>query len=214
MEIRDYNLRSKYTGPIILGGIIIGFLTVIAAIPLYISGDSSFSFLTHWISHLGIGPNGSNFVFNGGMIYSSIITWIFSLYFAHYLHKRGALKFLIYVSIFCGFLLGTGLLMTGVFPMELIFGIHNVAAGLFFYGGLFSCIVYGITAYFTPNVSKLHPITGFMTAIILLTYIIINSLPVNVSVIMAAEWSVFFAIPLWLISQGFLILRSERIKSF
>lgn len=212
MEIRDFYIKSKYTGHFIFLGAIIGYLIVISAIPLYISGDSSFSFITHWISHLGIGPNGSDIVFNGGMIYSGIITWLFSLYFAHYLHKRGAFKFLIYIAIFCGFLLGIGLLMTGVFPLELmIFSIHNVAAGLFFYGGLFSCIVYGITAYFTPNVSRFHAISGFTTAIILLSYIIISSLPVKAAVMMVAEWTIFFAIPIWVISQGFFILRSESM---
>ncbi|MFX1288260.1 MAG: DUF998 domain-containing protein [Promethearchaeota archaeon] len=197
---------------IVVIGALIGFLTAIAAIILYVLADPTFSFITHWVSHLGVGPNGSSIVFNGGMVYSGIISWIYSLYFAGYLHKKGALKILIIVSSGCGIILGIGLLLIGIFPLELIFGIHNIAAGLFFYGGMFSCILYGITAYLTPSVSKLQSIIGFSIAMIFLLYIIINSLPISISFKMVAEWSVFFAIPTWILSQGILILRSNQSR--
>ena len=87
---------------------------------------------------------------------------------------------------------------------------HNIAAGLFFFGGLFSSIFYGITTYFTPNISKFQSIVGFLVATIFLSYIIINSLPISNSFKMIAEWSVFFAIPTWILSQGILILHSEE----
>ncbi len=129
---------------------------------------------------------------------------------AGYLHKKGALKFLIIISLGCGIILGIGLLLLGVFPLDLSFGIHNIAAWFFFYGGMFSCILYGITAYLTPSISKLHSIIGFIIATIFLSFIIINSLPINKSFKIVAEWSVFFAIPTWILSQGILILRSNR----
>ena len=195
---------------IVVIGALIGFLTAITSIILYILADPTFSFLTHWVSHLGVGPNGSDIVFNGGMIYSGIISWIYSLYLAGYLHKKGAFKILTVISLGCGTILGIGLFMLGIFPLELIFGLHNVAAGLFFYGGMFSCIVYGITAYLTPNISKLQSIIGFMIASIFLAYIVINTLPLHVSFKMAAEWTVFFAIPTWILSQGILVLRSNH----
>jgi len=209
MEFREKTFSGIVVSYIVVVGALIGFLTATAAILLYISGDPTFSFFTHWVSHLGVGPNGSDIVFNGGMVYSGIISWIYSLYLARYLHKNGALKILIIISLGCGIILGIGLLLLGIFPLELIFGIHNVAAGLFFYGGMFSCIIYGITAYFTPSISKLHSIIGFMIATVFLSYIIINSLPFNISFKMAAEWSVFFAIPSWILSQGIIILRSN-----
>jgi len=155
MKQSDKLFNNAIVSHIVVIGALIGFLTAIAAIILYILADPTFSFLTHWVSHLGTGPNGSNIVFNGGMVYSGIISWIYSLYLARYLHKKGALKFLIIISLGCGIILGIGLLLIGIFPLELIFGIHNVAAGLFFYGGMFSCILYGITAYLTPSISKL-----------------------------------------------------------
>ena len=201
--------RHAILSHIVVIGALIGFLTAITAIILYALADPSFGFLTHWVSHLGIGPNGSDIVFNGGMVYSGIISWIYSLYLAGYLHKKGAFKILVVISLGCGIILGIGLLMLGIFPLKLIFGIHNVAAGLFFYGGMFSCIVYGITAYLTPGISKLQSIIGFMIASIFLAYIVINTLPLHVSFKMAAEWSVFFAIPTWILSQGIHVLRSN-----
>jgi hypothetical membrane protein len=210
MKQVDKFYRHVIVSHIVVVGALIGFLTAIAAILLYISADPTFSFLTHWVSHLGTGPNGSDIVFNGGMVYSGIISWFYSLYLAGYLHKKGALKFLIVISLGCGIILGIGLLLLGVFPLDLIFGIHNIAAGLFFYGGMFSCIIYGITAYLTPSISKLQSIIGFMIATVFLSYIIINSLPLNISFKMAAEWSVFFAIPSWILSQGIIILRSNH----
>ncbi len=206
--------RHAIVSHIVVIGALIGFLTAISAIILYVLADPTFSFLTHWISHLGVGPNGSDIVFNGGMIYSGIISWIYSLYLAEYLHKKGAFKLLILVSLGCGIILGVGLLMLGIFPLELNFGIHNVAAGLFFYGGMFSCIVYGITVYLTPGISKLQSIIGFLIASIFLAYIIINTLPLHVSFKMAAEWAVFFAIPTWILSQGILVLRSNYTERF
>jgi len=209
MKFREKFFSGLVVSHIVVVGALIGFLTAITAILLYISADPTFSFLTHWVSHLGTGPNGSDLVFNGGMVYSGIISWIYSLYLARYLHKNGALRFLIIISLGCGIFLGIGLLLIGIFPLELIFGIHNIAAGFFFYGGMFSCITYGITAYLTPSISKLQSIIGFMIASVFLSYIIINSLPLNISFKMAAEWSVFFAIPSWILSQGIIVLRSN-----
>lgn len=203
--------NSVIISHIVVIGALIGFLTAIAAIVLYLLADPTFSFITHWVSNLGIGPNGSNIVFNGGMIYSGIISWIYSLYLARFLHKKGAFKILIIISLGCGIMLGIGLLLVGIFPLELIFGMHNIAAGLFFYGGLFSCVFYGITAYFAKNISKFHSIIGFLTATVFLSYIAINALPITISFKMASEWAVFFAIPAWILSQGVLILRSERL---
>jgi hypothetical membrane protein len=209
MKQLDKVFKHVIVSYIVVVGALIGFLTAISAILLYISGDPTFSFFTHWVSHLGVGPNGSSVVFNGGMVYSGIISWIYSLYLAGYLHKKGAIKFLIVISLGCGIILGIGLLLIGIFPLELIFGIHNVAAGLFFYGGMFSCIIYGITAYLTPKISKLQSIIGFSIASVFLIYIVVNSLPLNISFKMAAEWAVFFAIPTWILSQGIIILRSH-----
>lgn len=210
MKQSDKLFNSAFVSHIIVIGALIGFLTAILAILLYILADPTFSFLTHWVSHLGVGPNGSDIVFNGGMIYSGIMCWIYTLYLSGYLYKKGAVSFLILISLVCGVILGVGLLLLGIFPLEVIFGVHNIAAGLFFYGGLFSSIFYGVTAYFTPKISKFQSIVGFLVATIFLSYIIINSLPVNISFKMIAEWAVFFAIPTWIMSQGILILRSEK----
>ena len=210
MNRYDKLFSNTIVSHIVVIGALIGFLTAIVAIILYAIADPTFSFITHWISHLGTGPNGSDIVFNGGLIYSGIISWIYSLYLAGYLRKKGAINLLILISLGCGIILGIGLLLLGIFPLELIFGIHNIAAGLFFYGGMFSCIFYGITAYFTPNISRFQSIIGFMIATVFLSYIIINSLPLHISFKMISEWSVFFAIPAWILSQGILILKSER----
>jgi hypothetical membrane protein len=213
MGIREKVFSNTIISHVVVIGALIGFLTAIAAILLYISADPTFSFITHWVSHLGTGPNGSAAVFNGGMIYSSVISWIYSFYLAIYLHKNGALRILITISLGSGIILGIGLLLIGIFPLELVFGIHNIAAGLFFYGGLSSCIFYAITVFFTPNIPKVHSVIGFMIASIFLAYIIINALPVNVSFKMIAEWAVFFAIPTWILSQGIIILRSNYSKT-
>ncbi|MFX0073970.1 MAG: DUF998 domain-containing protein [Candidatus Hermodarchaeota archaeon] len=210
MKQIDKLFYNTYVSCIIVIGALVGFSTAIAAVVLYALADPTFSFFTHWVSHLGVGPNGSAVVFNGGLIYSGIVCWVYTLYLSGYLHKKGALKFLILISFVCGVILGVGLLLLGIFPLEVIFGIHNIAAGLFFYGGLFSSIFYGITAYFTPKISKFHSFVGFLVATIFLSYIIINSLAVNISFKMITEWVVFFAIPTWILSQGVLILRSEK----
>ncbi|MHA2287657.1 MAG: DUF998 domain-containing protein [Promethearchaeota archaeon] len=205
--------RGTIASHIVVIGALIGFLTAITAILLYMMGDPTFSFITHWVSHLGTGPNGSAITFNGGMIYSGIISWIYSAYLAIYLFKKGAMKILIATFPGCGIILGIGLLMIGMFPLEVNFGIHNIAAGFFFYGGMSSCITYGITVYLTPSISKLHSIIGFLIASIFLSYIIINSLPLDLSYKAIAEWVVFFSIPTWILSQGILILRSNYTKT-
>ncbi len=209
MGIRGDSYERIIGSHIILIGAIVGFLSLIASIILYISADPTFSFMTHWISNLGIGPNGSSVLFNGAMIYAGIMIWLYSLFLARHLHKNGALKLLIIICFGCGMMLGIGLLLTGIFPMELVFGMHNIAAGLFFFGGMFSCMFYGITSYFTPNLSKLYAISGFLGVAIFIPYLIINFLPVYIGIIKLAEWAVFFVIPFWVMSQSFLMLRDK-----
>ncbi|MBN1802707.1 MAG: hypothetical protein JW891_14440 [Candidatus Lokiarchaeota archaeon] len=43
-------------------------ISVFLALYLYYISDQSYSIFTHWISNLGIGPNGSSLVFNNGFV--------------------------------------------------------------------------------------------------------------------------------------------------
>ena len=58
-------INGSYFGII---GFIISFVSVLTAQMLYMAVDPSFSGTTNFISDLGAGPNGSDIVFNTGMI--------------------------------------------------------------------------------------------------------------------------------------------------
>ena len=157
-------------------GVFIPVFTIALSVILYILGDSSFSIFTHYLSHLGIGPNGSNIVFNLGCMISGVVMVFFFLNLSVFLIKRDVPRYLVKMSFIFGFVSSIGIFLIGVFPGDGSQVLHNIVASLFFLGGLANCVLYGISERKAKGISKLQAHSGFVVAFFFIVFIIITSL--------------------------------------
>lgn len=163
---------GKYFG--LIGVTIYIFSTFIAFI-LYYSADPSYSIFTHWISHLGNGPNGSNLVFNIGWIISSFILFFFHVYEIRTFRIKGAKERYLDLMSLMALSFSVGLLFIGIFPLNL--GVsHSVAAFFYFLGGFGFALLYGILNLLIPRIPKKYAIVAFTTATCYLLYFLSPSI--------------------------------------
>ena len=137
---------------------------------IYAILDPSFSFVTHYLSHLGGGPNGVGIVFNVGTMVSGFLMVCFFLNLGAFLRRKNGNTILIYLSFIPGLLSSIGTFFVGVFPYTLTQELHNISASFFFVGGFAYCIMYSITEWFTKEVSKVLAASGFIVAIFFLLF--------------------------------------------
>ncbi|MFX1287639.1 MAG: DUF998 domain-containing protein, partial [Promethearchaeota archaeon] len=72
-------------------------VTIIISVVIYALNDPSFSFLTHYLSHLGGGPNGAGIIFNIGIMISGLLMIFFFLNLSVYLRRKKSYTLLIYI---------------------------------------------------------------------------------------------------------------------
>jgi len=196
-----------------LTGAAISAFTIFTALFLYMTADPTFSFVTHWISNLGAGPNGSNVVFNMGMITTSIFILLFQVYEIRDLKRRSGnrilVKFLLLSSIFSS----GGLFFVGVFPLTYEYA-HGTAATIYFFGGLMFCTFYAILALLTPGVHKIQAILGFITAGFFGLHLFTSMITaifteVDMGVTMFTEWLTLFAVLSLILECAFYSLKTK-----
>ncbi|MFX0076608.1 MAG: DUF998 domain-containing protein [Candidatus Hermodarchaeota archaeon] len=157
-------------------GILIPIITIITSVVIYAINDASFSFLTHYLSHLGGGPNGSNIIFNVGIMISGVLMIFFFLNLSAYLRRKHTNTILIYISFIPGLISSIGTFFTGFFPYTVTQDLHNLSASTFFLGGFAYCILYGISEWITKGISKLQAFSGFVVALFFLLFIIFTAI--------------------------------------
>ncbi len=186
--------------------ILIPIITIIISVTIYALNDASFSFLTHYLSHLGGGPNGSNIVFNVGIMVSGVLMIFYFLNLSAYLRRKKTKTLLIYICFIPGLISSIGTLFTGFFPYTLTQELHNLSASTFFLGGFAYCILYGISEWVTEGISKLQASTGFLVAFFFLLFIIftaINYFDPQLALVEShlTEWILFGALMFWVIQH-------------
>ena len=134
-------VNGSYFGII---GFIISFVSVLIAQRLYMAVDPSFSGTTNFISDLGAGPNGSDIVFNTGMILYGIFLLPFYTYIGWYLSQRmddNSLR----IGMLAGVIGSIGQILAGVFPFDpddnFSYNMHIIAAGILFYALLIMLLI-------------------------------------------------------------------------
>ena len=197
-------------------GVFIPIFTIALSVYLYILGDSSFSFFTHYLSHLGIGPNGSNIVFNLGCMISGIVMVFFFLNLSVFLIKKEVPRILVNLSFIAGFISSIGILMIGVFPGDGSQDIHNFFASLFFLGGLAYCILYGISELKAKSISKFQALSGFVVAfffIVFLFFTTINYFNPELALELShfSEWILFSLLIFWIIGHEVSMIRDKKL---
>ncbi|MBN1800877.1 MAG: DUF998 domain-containing protein [Candidatus Lokiarchaeota archaeon] len=191
-------------------GVFVASISILAAFLLYMTVDPSFTPFTHWISHLGIGPNGSNIVFNIGISVSSVFLFLFYLHHIKEFRKLGANKTITDCLLVSVIATCAGLIFIAIFPYNITL-LHGIAANVFFLGGLNSCLLYSVLIIITPKVSKLHAIVGFVSAALFIFHIL-NSVITSFTIKLQtkefdaeltkfSEWLALFAILLLIVEN-------------
>ena len=122
-----------------------------------------FNIFTHWISNLGVGPLGSNYVFNIGLFITGFLYIPFFLSFVRFLwlEKGEKLALLRNIGTFLGiafaFLALLGLILVAIFPMymHLIYG-HGLGAILFFGSATVFSGIFTLSIIINKKWSKWH----------------------------------------------------------
>ena len=159
-------IPGKYFGIL---GLIFYLFSTFTAVFLYLLADPSYSMFTHWISHLGDGPNGSQYVFNFGWITSSFILFFFYVHEIRILREKGVKERYLDLLSLSSLLFASGLLLIGVFPLHLT-TLHTIVAVIYFAGGFGFTILYGLIAVSHSEISNSLAFTAFFTAITYLVY--------------------------------------------
>lgn len=192
-------------------GVFLGGGSILIAFLLYLSADSSYSISTHYISDLGIGPNGANLCFAIGLpLYGSIIFF----YHLYEIHKSSNLKNnkILLIPIWFGLIsYSMGGILAGLFPVNLL--MHSVAAFLYFMG---SIVYYSILIISTLLKNKKSLLFSILCGTILIVYCLFASISIvsqlvpeilNFISITFCEWlTLFFHFPAILIRSLYLLI--------
>ncbi len=179
-------------------GLLLYAFSTFTAVILYLLVDPSYSIFTHWISHLGDGPNGANYVFNFGWIISSFILFFFYVNEIRELRNNGVKERYLDLLSLTSLSFALGVLLVGIFPLHTDI-IHTAVAVIYFAGGFGFTMIYGIIVLNHSDIPNMLAVSAFMTAFAYLMYFlspVINNFTINLGIPMNAyflEWSTLIA---------------------
>ncbi|MBN1801291.1 MAG: DUF998 domain-containing protein [Candidatus Lokiarchaeota archaeon] len=139
------------------------FLSVFLALFLYIIVDPSYSIFTHWISNLGIGPNGSQLIFNNGLMLVSVMMFLYLISEMRNLKNKGTSRLFLVLMTTSSLTLSIGLFMIGIWPMNLL-ELHCMAATFYFFGFFSLTAIYSIIVLVNKNIENKRAIISMVTA--------------------------------------------------
>ena len=196
---------------------LISAISVTIAQMLYMETDPSFSMSTNFISDLGTGPNGSDIVFNIGMILAGFFYIPFYVYIGWYLQKRENMNSL-RMGMIAGLIGSIGMILVGVFPLnpndKFSYNMHIIAAGILWYGVLIMLLIYGISEYRNPEIPNLLSIIAFITALLygaFITSLIIQylaSIPFQAYTYII-EWISSWVMGIWMMAHIYYTLKNK-----
>lgn len=201
-------------------GIIAFFISMVSitmALSLYLEVDSSFGITTNFVSDLGTGPNGSNIVFNIGMIFTGTFLIFFYLYLGKFLKKLDDSNS-INVGMIAGLIGSIGEILIALFPLDsnnvFLYNMHILGAGLLFYGILIMLLIYGTSEYRSSEIPNLLAIISYISAIlfgVFITLVIVQYLT-SISFHMCTyiiEWIGLWIMGIWIIVHVHFTLKNK-----
>ena len=163
-----------------LVGLILYSFSTFAAVFLYVSVDPSYSVFTHWISHLGDGPNGANHVFNMGWTLSSFILFFFYVYQIRIFRNKGVKEKYLDLMSLASLCFAVGVLLVGMFPLHLG-TLHTIAANFYFIGGFGFIMLYGSIVLSLSDIPNMLSLAAFTTAACYMLYFLSPTITVYTS---------------------------------
>ena len=196
-------------------GVLVAITSLIVAFLLYYTVDPTFSIFTHWISHLGAGPNGSNVIFNIGLVITSFFLFLFYMYHGREYRRSEGKRILVDILLITTTITSCGLFLVAIFPYNLVV-LHSTAALIFFISGLCSSLLYAIFVLTTKGISKFQAVVGFTTAGIF-TFHLASSIMGNLyagidsRLVYFTEWLALFAMVFMIFEISFYTERERHI---
>ena len=202
---------------------IAGGLTVMISSILYYIGEP-FTFSSHWISHLGAGPNGSGLVFTIGFIITSIFAVPFLIYLNLYMREgMEGHKLLMAESFIASMIAIAGLIVNAIWNMGDDPYLHITGSTTFFFGGFFMVVFYCIWMFLSSKIPTKQAAVGLIVACIFAAFLIsflptfgtedlfilLTSTDPIAGVTRFIEWIVFFAIIAWFFEMGIYTLKNK-----
>ena len=154
------------SGIAIIGGIE-GISTIFISSLLYYLNEP-FTMTSHWVSNLGVGSNGSNHVFNYGLMISAIFLGIFLIGISRELWGNGRKNNIVIVIAFLiGLMSVIGIFLLTLNDMFSTYSIlHQIGAYTYFTGSVFFILLYSIILRINDYVSNKLLVTGIIMTII------------------------------------------------
>lgn len=165
------NWRERPEATITIFGGLHGVLVILFASILHYIKEP-FTFASHWVSNMGIGPNGSALMFNYGLIGSAIFmgTSILTLTYKMWIFKIKGVRTLIAIGTIAGLTAVTGIFMLTLNPMNGDIGLHATGAYMYFV----CSITYFVLATIAMRCAKIQSRKHTIMTIILLILNLLN----------------------------------------
>ena len=159
---KDKVITSKELG--FLGAVLGLTLIVVAGILHYIG--EPFTFSSHWISNLGVGPNGSGFIFSTGLIIAGSLFLPLIYEFPKWLPNK---RWISQLTVAFATISMVNLFMVAIFDMDNFWKIHVITASLFF----LTAAIFTLLSTFAMMVNNKGSIQQYGITIILFVLIIV-----------------------------------------
>ncbi len=148
--------------------------SIFIALILYNIEDPSFNIFHNWISHLSVGPNGSNVFFFIGFSAASPFILLFHYSFINsFYYKTRNVDLLLFLYTVAS-IQSLGSFLVGFFPLNL-HRIHGVVAYMYFFGGFlfYSGLFYTYTITKEDNAERLilSGVSAVVTIIFLFAFV-------------------------------------------
>ncbi|MHA1438224.1 MAG: hypothetical protein ACTSPD_11655 [Promethearchaeota archaeon] len=202
-----------------------GTITIVIAVILY-SISIPISLQLHWISHLGAGPNGAQYIFTIGLIITAIFAIPFLLQLFLLLRENTDKHKLMWVCTFIIAMIAiAGLIINAIFNMRDNPNLHVTGSTTFFFGGFFMIILCSLLMFFHPEFPKSQALIGIIVSGFFAAFLI-SFLPlmvdpnINLMELLTTsdpiagttrflEWLVLFAILFWFLEIGIYLIKKK-----
>lgn len=152
-------------------GLAVSLICINISQMLFMTVDPTFNMFTNWLSDLGSGAYG--YIYNIGMIISSILFIFFFIYLIRYMQIKGGNKKITSIALIFALISEIGGILIGIFPLEqpgILTWEHYIAAQIFFQGQIFFWMILGIFEHLNPEIPRILEFISFITAIIYIIF--------------------------------------------
>ena len=221
-------LRTKEGYLFIAGSIFATLVVIVSSICHYVV--EPFNYMTHWVSSMGVGPNGSDVVMNGGLFITGILylamACVLTCRFQREAHSKGA-KVVLILGILSAIISCVGIWLLTIWNMEANFVIHNIGAFMFFIGTpIFTSLM--TTGFFI--IGKGSKMQVIVSTILVLLFIslpifmmigaaleniamdeVLGSMGPGLGLARLVEWMAVLGFFVWILQTGLHIVRNQPL---